>query len=73
MARKASKEVEKLILSIISKPSRRGFTTDEIAEKIGLRRQTISKYIYGLEKSKELEIEVVGRTTLIFPKGGGGS
>ena len=67
----AAEEIERLVLTTVSKAPPRGFTRDEIAEKTGLTRQTVSKYVYALAKNKELGTEMVGGLLLVFPIKGG--
>jgi DNA-binding Lrp family transcriptional regulator len=58
-------ETEKLILNVLQQGYPRDFSIEEISEKTGLHRNTVSKYVYGLEKEKKLEISrIVGRAKM---------
>jgi DNA-binding IclR family transcriptional regulator len=45
-----SHQVEKSILDILRKEYPRDLSIEEISEKTNLHRNTISKYVFGLEK-----------------------
>ena len=47
-------DVEKLILDLLLKDYPNDFSIEEISEKTGVHRNTISKYVYGLEKAGKI-------------------
>lgn len=59
---------EEILTALISAPAR-GYTIGELASKCSLSRSTISKYCATLEATGEIEIEIVGRLTLIRRRG----
>jgi DNA-binding IclR family transcriptional regulator len=60
-----SKEPEQRILSCLRKEYPRDLSIEEIAAKTSIHRNTVSKYIWGLEKEKKVEISrKVGRAKM---------
>jgi len=59
-----SEEIEKSILVLLRKESR-DLSIQEIAEKTGLHRNTISKYVFALEKAGKIKSSrTVGRAKM---------
>jgi DNA-binding IclR family transcriptional regulator len=60
-----SKEPERKILSCLEKEYPRDLSIEEIAAKTGIHRNTVSKYIWGLEKEGKVKISrKVGRAKM---------
>lgn len=59
---------EKILKAI--KEARLGMTVTELEKKTNLNRATICKYLYGLEKSGQINNRLLGRTMLITIKEG---
>jgi DNA-binding Lrp family transcriptional regulator len=60
-----SQEIEKLILDFLQKESPIDFSIEEIAIRTGLHRNTVSKYVFGLEKEGKIQISRnVGRAKM---------
>jgi DNA-binding IclR family transcriptional regulator len=60
-----SQETEKLILEFLQKEHPKDFSIEEIAEKTGLHRNTVSKYLFGLEKEGKIKhSRTVGRAKM---------
>jgi DNA-binding IclR family transcriptional regulator len=60
-----TKEVEQKILECLGKEFPRDLSIEEIATKIGVHRNTVSKYVWGLEKEKKVAISrIVGRAKM---------
>jgi DNA-binding IclR family transcriptional regulator len=60
-----SQEVEALILVLLQKEYPKDFSIEEIAAKTGLHRNTVSKYVFGLEKEGKVKISRnVGRAKM---------
>ena len=58
-------EVEKKVLDFLQREFPKDFSIEEIAMKTGLHRNTVSKYVFGLEKEKKLKISRnVGRAKM---------
>lgn len=65
-----TQEVEKKILNCLEREYPRDLSIQEIATKTGVHRNTISKYMWGLEKEKKVTISrTVGRAKMyVIPK-----
>jgi DNA-binding IclR family transcriptional regulator len=60
-----SQEVEKSILDLLRKEYPRDLSIEEISEKTGLHRNTVSKYVFGLEKERKVKnLRTVGRAKM---------
>jgi DNA-binding Lrp family transcriptional regulator len=60
-----TQEVEKKILSCLEREFPKDLSIEEIATKTGVHRNTISKYMWGLEKEKKVTISrTVGRAKM---------
>jgi len=59
------KEKMKKIVSCIRR-SKNGITISKIAEKTGLHRQTVSKYVLALYYKRMVKINEVGKAKLII-------
>lgn len=60
-----TQEVEKKILNCLEREYPRDLSIEEIATKTGVHRNTISKYVWGLEKEKKVTISrSVGRAKM---------
>jgi DNA-binding Lrp family transcriptional regulator len=60
-----SQDIEKLILEFLQKEYPKDFSIEEIAEKTGIHRNTVSKYVFGLEKEGTVKISRnVGRAKM---------
>jgi DNA-binding Lrp family transcriptional regulator len=66
MAKVAAEEIERRILVELPKATRRGFFIEELAERTGLKRQTVSKYVWGLHKSGKLKREELAGGKIVF-------
>lgn len=49
-----NQDVEKLVLDLLLKDYPNDFSIEEISEKTGIHRNTVSKYVYGLEKAGQI-------------------
>jgi len=60
-----NKEAEQKILECLKKEFPKDLSLEEIATKTGIHRNTVSKYIWGLEKEKKVTISrSVGRAKM---------
>ena len=60
-----TREVEQKILECMEKEFPRDLSIEEIAAKTGMHRNTVSKYLWGLEKEKKVSISrIVGRAKM---------
>lgn len=64
---KEEKDTEKRIVALINKHPQ-GITIVEIAKRLDLHRHTVSKYVYGLEKSGQIMRRRIGMVSLCYPK-----
>lgn len=60
-----SQRIEQSILACLRKESPRDLSIEEIAAKTGIHRNTVSKYVLGLEKEGRVKISrIVGRAKM---------
>ena len=60
-----AQEVEKRILNCLEREFPKDLSIEEIAAKTGVHRNTVSKYMWGLEKEKKVTISrTVGRAKM---------
>ncbi|MGD6809763.1 MAG: HTH domain-containing protein [Candidatus Bathyarchaeia archaeon] len=60
-----SQEIENTILEFLQKECPKDFSIEELAEKTGLHRNTVSKYLFGLEKAGKIKnSRTVGRAKM---------
>jgi DNA-binding Lrp family transcriptional regulator len=60
-----TQEVEKKILSCLEREFPKDLSIEEIAARTGVHRNTVSKYMWGLEKEKKVTISrIVGRAKM---------
>jgi DNA-binding IclR family transcriptional regulator len=60
-----AKEAEQKILECLEKEFPKDLSLEEIAAKTGIHRNTVSKYVWGLEKEKKVTISrCVGRARM---------
>ena len=65
MHNKMSQDIEKTVLEFLRKEYPKDFSIEEIATKTGVHRNTISKYVFGLEKCGKVKISrIVGRAKM---------
>ena len=50
-----SQQTEELILNLLQKEHPKDFSIEEIATATGLHRNTVSKYLFGLEKERKIK------------------
>lgn len=63
-------EVEKKVLRFLRKEYPKDFSIEEIAAETGLHRNTVSKYLFGLEKEEKVKISRnVGRAKMYLATG----
>jgi predicted AAA+ superfamily ATPase len=62
---KMAQGVEKLILDFLQKEYPKDFSIEEIAAETGVHRNTVSKYVFGLEKAGKLKnVRTIGRAKM---------
>jgi DNA-binding IclR family transcriptional regulator len=60
-----TQEIEKIILEFLQKGYPRDFSIKEISSKTDVHRNTVSKYVFGLEKAGKVKISrSVGRAKM---------
>jgi len=60
-----SQRIEQSIVACLRKESPRDLSIEEIAAKTGIHRNTVSKYVLGLEKEGRVKISrIVGRAKM---------
>jgi DNA-binding IclR family transcriptional regulator len=60
-----SQETENTILQFLQKEHPKDYSIEEIAEKTKLHRNTVSKYLFGLEKEGKIKnTRTIGRAKM---------
>ncbi|NLF87257.1 helix-turn-helix domain-containing protein [Candidatus Bathyarchaeota archaeon] len=60
-----SQDPENLILNFLQKQYPKDFSIEEVAAETGLHRNTVSKYLFGLEKEKKVKTSrTIGRAKM---------
>jgi DNA-binding IclR family transcriptional regulator len=60
-----SEQAEEVILQLLQKEHPKDFSIEEIATATGIHRNTVSKYLYGLEKvGKVKSTRTIGRAKM---------
>jgi DNA-binding IclR family transcriptional regulator len=60
-----AQDPEKSILTLLQKEEPRDLSIQEIADKTGIHRNTVSKYVFGLEKGGKIKSSrTVGRAKM---------
>jgi DNA-binding IclR family transcriptional regulator len=56
---------EKLILNFLQRQYPKDFSIEEVAAETGLHRNTVSKYLFGLEKASKVKTSrTIGRAKM---------
>lgn len=59
--------IESRILQLLKRCSY-GLTIENVAEFLDVSRPTAAKYLFGLEKEKEITTRIIGKYRLHYPK-----
>ncbi len=60
-----SQDIEKIVLEFLLKENPKDFSIEEIAAKTRIHRNTVAKYLFGLEKCGKVKISrTVGRAKM---------
>ncbi len=60
-----SQDPEQLILNFLQKQYPKDFSIEEVATETGLHRNTVSKYLFGLEKARKVKSSrTIGRAKM---------
>ena len=60
-------EAEKRIEALVSKHPE-GLTIADISSKLDLHRHTVSKYVYALVRSSQIDQRKIGKSSLYYPE-----